>query len=61
MKVNTYFDLITGTGSALIEDDLPRRCYFQKPYGLRYTGESTGTAVTRAIEELDVEESLALQ
>lgn len=61
MKANTYFDFITGTGSALIEDDLPRRCYFKKPYGLRYTGESTGTAVTRAIEELDAEESLALQ
>ena len=27
----------------------------------RYTGGLTGTAVTRAIEELDVEESLALQ
>ena len=49
------------TGSALIEDDLPQRCYFQKPHGLRYTGESTGTALTRTIEELDVEESLTLQ
>lgn len=34
---------------------------FQNPHGLRYTGASTDTAVTRAIEELDVEESLALQ
>ena len=61
MKANAYFDLITGTGSALIEDDLPRRYYTQKPRGLRYTGELTGTAVTRAIEELNVEENLALQ
>lgn len=61
MEANTYFDLITGTGSALSEDDLPRRCYFQEPHGLRYTGESTGTAVTRTIEELNMKESLALQ
>ena len=61
MRANTWFDLITGTGSALTEEDLPRRCYLLQNAKPRYTGGLTGTAVTRAIEELDVEESLALQ
>lgn len=61
MRANTWFDLITGTGSALTEEDLPRRCYLLQNAKARYTGGLPGTAVTRAIEELDVEESLALQ
>ena len=61
MRANTWFDLITGSGSALTEEDLPRRCYLLQNAKPRYTGGLTGTAVTRAIEELDVEESLALQ
>ena len=61
MGANTWFDLITGTGSALTEEDLPRRCYLFQNAKPRYTGGLIGTAVTRAIEELDVEESLALQ
>lgn len=61
MRANTWFDLITGTGSSLAEEGLPRRCYLLQNAKPRYTGGLTGTAVTRAIEELDVEESLALQ
>ena len=61
MRANTWFDLITGTGSALIEEDLPRRCDLLQNGKPRYTGGLTGTAITRAIEELDVEESLALK
>ena len=55
MRANTWFDLITGTGSALTEEDLPRRCYLLQDAKPRYTGGLTGTAVTRVIEELDVE------
>ena len=61
MRANSWVDLLTGTGSALTEEDLPRRCYVFENNKARYTGGLTGTAITRAIEELDVEESLALQ
>lgn len=52
MRANTWFDLITGIGSALTEEDLPRRCYLLQNAKPRCTGGLTGTAVTRAIRRI---------
>ena len=31
IRANTYFDLVTGTGVAITEGDIPRRCYTIRP------------------------------
>lgn len=60
MRANSYFDLITGTGSALTDCDIPRRCYYKEPNNLRYTDGAIGSTA-KAIEELDLEKRMALQ
>ena len=71
MKANSYFDLITGTGVAMTNEKIPRRCYRvpsqlptrKDPYqaDFFYTDKDWTGSMIKAREDMHPSESLMLQ